>query len=155
MDNLWNYKIRIFAFVTLLMSVASFTFLNNQEIKGNSFLVEVLNSLGQDYPEHYIEEPDSADIKRGYDLIHSGMTKPPNGFASNAISKFYTCTSCHNVEREDPDLTVVDQDARLEYAMENDLPYLQGSTFWGIVNRESWYNDDYILKYGSLVEKAK
>ncbi|WKV12280.1 c-type cytochrome [Marivirga harenae] len=155
MDNLWNYKIRIFAFVTLLMSVASFTFLNNQEIKGNSFLVEVLNSLGQDYPEHYIEEPDSADIKRGYDLIHSGKTKPPNGFASNAISKFYTCTSCHNVEREDPDLTVVDQDARLEYAMENDLPFLQGFTFWGIVNRESWYNDDYILKYGSLVEKAK
>ncbi|SMG48719.1 Cytochrome C oxidase, cbb3-type, subunit III [Marivirga sericea] len=155
MNNAKKYNIKIAIAVALLLSAASFTFLEKQEINSKDNLMEVLYALGQDYPEHYIEKPDSANIKRGYELIHVGKTKSADGIASKAISKFYTCTSCHNVEREDLDLTLVDQDARLEYAMENKLPYLQGSTFWGIVNRESWYNDDYILKYGSLVDDAK
>ena len=150
-----KYKYWFISSLCLVLLIASFTPTSNKEIKPKQNLIDVLKSLGQGYPEHYIENPDSIDIKRGYDLIHVGKTNPPDGFASKAISKFYTCTSCHNVEREDPNLTLVDQDARLEYAMENQLPYLQGSTFWGIVNKESWYNDDYILKYGSLVEKAK
>jgi mono/diheme cytochrome c family protein/cytochrome c553 len=148
-------KLRIVLPLILLLSVTSFSYVKNKGVKQEDHLVEVLKSLGQNYPDHYVEDKDSVSIKRGYDLIHKGKTQPPDGFASKAISKFYTCTSCHNVEREDPNLTLVDQDARLEYAMENDLPYLQGSTFWGIVNRESWYNDDYILKYGSLVDDAK
>ncbi|WP_375580771.1 c-type cytochrome [Marivirga tractuosa] len=141
--------------LTLIVMVASFTTIGDVEINPQQNLADALKSLGQDYPDHYVEDTDSIDIKRGYDLIHKGKAYPPDGLTSKSISKFYTCTSCHNVEREDPDLTLVDQDARLEYAMENELPYLQGSTFWGIVNRESWYNDDYVLKYGSLVEKAK
>lgn len=150
-----KYKYWVISSISLLILIFSFTPLSDSEIRPQQNLVDVLKSLGEDYPEHYVEDPDSMDIKRGYDLIHVGKTTPPDGFASNAISKFYTCTSCHNVEREDPDLTVVDQDARLKYAMENELPYLQGTTFWGAVNKESWYNDDYVLKYGSLVEKAK
>ncbi len=150
-----KYKYWVISSLSLLILIFSFSPLSDQEIKPQQNLVDVLRSLGQEYPEHYIENPDSMDIKRGYDLIHVGKTTPPDGFASKAISKFYTCTSCHNVEREDPDLTLVDQDARLKYAMENELPYLQGTTFWGAVNKESWYNDDYVLKYGSLVEKAK
>ncbi|MGM0579682.1 MAG: c-type cytochrome [Bacteroidota bacterium] len=150
-----KFKYWIVASLTVMIMVASFTIIGDSEINPQQNLADVLKSLGQDYPGHYIEDADSLDIKRGYDLIHKGKAKPPDGFASKAISKFYTCTSCHNVEREDPDLNLVDQDARLEYAMENELPYLQGSTFWGIVNRESWYNDDYVLKYGNLVDKAK
>ena len=38
--------------------------------------------------------------------------------------------------------------------MQNDINFLQSTTFWGIVNRESWYNDDYITKYGELVIPA-
>ena len=64
------------------------------------------------------------------------------------ISKYYVCTTCHNLEIEDPDLRVSDPETRLTFAKENDLPFLQGSTFKGIVNRESWYNDDYVKKYG-------
>jgi len=155
MDNANKYRLRIVLSITLFLSIVSFSQVENIEIGREDKLVEVLKALGQGYPDHYIKGTDSAAIKRGYDLIHIGKTRPPDGFASNAISRFYTCTSCHNVEREDPDLTVVDQDARLEYAMKNELPYLQGSTFWGTVNKESWYNDDYVLKYGSLVDDAK
>jgi mono/diheme cytochrome c family protein len=150
-----KYKYWLLSTLSLLILIFSFTPLSDQEITPQQNLVDVLKSFGQEYPEHYIENPDSIDIKRGYDLVHIGKATPPDGFASKAISRFYSCTSCHNVVREDLDLTLVDQDARLEYAIENELPYLQGSTFWGIVNRESWYNDDYVLKYGSLVEEAK
>ena len=122
---------------------------------GQQNLADVLFELGDEKPEHYLEDYSLEDVKRGYELIHFGRTKTEKGKFSKYISKFYKCISCHNVVREDLDLSKVDQNERLNYAIENDLPYLQGSTFWGIVNRESWYNDDYIIKYGNLVEKAK
>ena len=30
----------------------------------------------------------------------------------------------------------------------------RGTTFYGITNRETWYNDDYYKKYGDLVKPA-
>ncbi len=143
--------------IALLIAVVSISAYNIkiQLIKEDDNLSDIYKTLGEDYPEHYLGNFDSISIKRGYDLIHVGKTKAPNGTVSSPISKFYTCTSCHNVVREDPQLDVVDQEARLKYAIDKEIPYLQGSTFWGVVNRKSWYNDDYILKYGSLVEKAE
>ncbi|MFQ3214803.1 MAG: mono/diheme cytochrome c family protein [Marivirga sp.] len=144
----------------IIVGIVSLILLTGQNWKEIAFepsdnLIDVYKVLGEPMPTHYLATADTAAITRGYDLIHVGKTTPPKGFKSTSISKFYTCTSCHNVTREDPDLTVVDQEARLKYAMANRLPYLQGSTFWGVVNRETWYNDDYVLKYGSLVEKAE
>ena len=115
---------------------------------------EVLFSLGEPKPAHFVAHTIEV-AKRGEELVKLGRTTDPSGKTSPYISKFYSCTSCHNVVREDSDLTLVDQDARLYYAMENEIPYLQGSTFWGMVNRETWYNDDYVLKYGDLVKKAE
>lgn len=150
-----SFKKILVASSLFLVIVISSSTLRNKDVAEGDYLAEVYHDLGQDYPSHYVTQPDSLAIKRGYDLVHVGKTVAPNGKVSSSISKFYTCTSCHNVEREDPQLNVVDQDARLQYAIDNQLPYLQGSTFWGAVNRESWYNGDYVLKYGSLVEKAK
>lgn len=118
-------------------------------------VADVLFDLGMEKPDHYVEGLTEEMIKRGEELVHLGRTTTPDGKKSRYISRFYKCTSCHNVVREDPDLTTVDQDARLKYAGEKQLPYLQGSTFWGIVNRETWYNDDYVRKYGDLVDKAR
>lgn len=118
-------------------------------------VADVLFQLGEPEPEHYLWEITPEMIKSGRELVHTGRTVLPDGSKTSYISKYFTCTSCHNVAREDPDLKVVDQDARLAYAIANKLPYLQASTFWGIVNRETWYNDDYILKYGELVRKAE
>jgi mono/diheme cytochrome c family protein len=58
------------------------------------------------------------------------------------------CTTCHNIEQEDPNLRFSDPETRLPYVKAKGIPFLQGTTFKGIVNRESWYNDDYINKYG-------
>ena len=70
-------------------------------------------------------------------------------------SNHFKCTSCHNVVREDPVLTTADPAARLAYAEEHDLPFLPGTTLWGAVNRETYYNGDYVKKYGDLVAKAR
>lgn len=117
-------------------------------------LAEVQHALGEDYQEHFIPvDPELA--RKGEELVRTGRTIGPDGRRTRYISKYYVCTTCHNLEQEDPDLRFSDPEARLDYARENDLPFLQGTTFKGIVNRESWYNDDYVKKYGEeKIERA-
>lgn len=125
-------------------------------IKDATKVAELLYEWGEPKPEHYLDTYTEEMVQRGYDLIHIGKTKnPPEGENSRYISRFYKCTSCHNTQREDPDLSRIDPDARLKYALDKGIPYVQGSTFWAIANRESWYNDDYFLKYGDSVRAAK
>ncbi|MFT6865469.1 MAG: hypothetical protein ACJA08_000287 [Cyclobacteriaceae bacterium] len=143
--------------LTLLVSIAAVAMMQNQSApawKSETPIFEVLESLGEKKPDHFVK-PTPEKISTGEDLVKLGRATKANGKKSPYISKFYTCTSCHNLQREDPDLSVIDQDARLNYAIENQIPYLQESSFWGIVNRETWYNDDYVLKYGDLVRKAE
>lgn len=125
-----------------------------REITAETRVSQLLQDAGEEKPAHHIEY-DEEDVQRGYELIHEGRTTKPGGGRSKPISKFYSCRSCHNVAREDLNLTQINPDERLQYAIKHRLPYLQGSTFWGIVNRETWYNDDYVLKYGDLVRKAE
>ena len=110
-------------------------------------LQEVQASLGEALPEHFLS-PDPELVRMGEELVKDGRTIGPDGKRSGYISKYYVCTTCHNLSIEDPDLRVSDPEARLDYAVAHQLPFLQGTTFKGIVNRETWYNDDYVRKYG-------
>ena len=92
---------------------------------------------------------------RGEALIREGFSTKPGGGNSKKQSKHFVCTSCHNLEKEDPDLTKSDPQARLDYTAAKGLPFLQGTTLYGAVNRETFYNDDYYLKYGDLVDDAR
>jgi mono/diheme cytochrome c family protein len=94
-------------------------------------------------------------VERGRDLVLKGITADIYDQKTTKQSKHFVCTSCHNIEREDPDLRYSDPEARLEYVVEKGLPFLQGTALYGAVNRTSFYNDDYVKKYGDLVEKAK
>jgi len=116
-------------------------------------LMLLKSSLGKEIPSHYLKETNPKETEIGRQLIFEGRAQLEKG-KSDYISKFYVCTSCHNTVKENIDLGKVDQEARLDYAIANNLPYLQASTFWGVVNREIWYNDDYVKKYGDLVIKA-
>lgn len=120
-----------------------------------STISEALVYLGEALPEHARPKADSATLKRGYELLTLGRTIGPDGKKSKYISKYYVCTSCHNLNQENPVLSSVDPQARLEYAEKNNLKFLPGSGFFGIANRETWYNGDYEKKYGKLVEKAR
>lgn len=117
----------------------------------DTFVYEVLRSLGA---------PERADVKvrpvagasaeAGKRLVLEGV-RPRGG----QQSPHFKCTSCHNVVREDPVLVDPDPVARLAHAEENDLPFLPGTTLWGAVNRESYYNGDYEKKYGDLVKNTR
>lgn len=138
--------------------VLSFTSLQQNtsvDWTGDTYVYKALAELGDTKPDFYIDEPDSVLVQKGYELVHHGRTEDPEGGQSKYISIYYVCTNCHNTVIEDPVLTDYDPEARLDYAVKHDLPFLQATTFYGIVNRESWYNDDYYKKYGDLVKPAQ
>lgn len=115
---------------------------------------DVLFALGDEVPGWFPRDLSEVNIQRGKELILNGRTTDPDGKRSRYVSVYYMCTSCHNNVIEDPVLTVSNPQDRLEYAREHQIPFLQGTTFYGITNRESWYNDDYYKKYGDLVTPA-
>lgn len=121
----------------------------------NALSVEkVLTQLGDDPLIHSINQIDLEKAKIGEDLVFKGFTIR-DGKKSKRISTYFVCTDCHNTTREFDDASSESASDRLSYAKENGLPFLPGSTFWGIYNRTSFYNDDYVEKYGDLVIDAR
>ncbi|MCJ8288318.1 MAG: cytochrome c [Crocinitomicaceae bacterium] len=147
---------------TLIATVALVTSLSTGINQGkidrmdpNSYSVEeVLNQLGNERLIHSITQVDLAKAKIGEDLIFNGFTLR-DGKKSKRISTYFVCTDCHNTTREFDDASSELAEDRLHYAKENGLPFLPGSTLWGIYNRTSFYNDDYVEKYGDLVINAR
>lgn len=117
---------------------------------------DVLAQLGDSLPDH---EPrldvEGASAEVGRRLVLEGLSQKADGGDTDRQSKHFLCTSCHNVEREDPDLRRADPEARLDYVAERGLPFLAGTTLYGVVNRTSFYNGDYEKKYGDLVKPTR
>lgn len=120
-----------------------------------SSLAEALVHLGYQPRNVKPAALDEKKIKMGEELITQGWTTGPDGKKTKVQSRYYICTNCHNLKREDPDTRLSDPDKRLEWCAKQGIPLLQGTTFYGQVNRESWYNDDYEKKYGDLVKPAR
>lgn len=131
----------------------------NKEIRAawdaNTPVAEILKNLGSEVNNHGVDNPSAAMIEQGKDLVLKGIATTPTGEKTKKQSKNFVCTHCHNVQKEDPNLALPNPDDRLTYAIENDLPFLQGTTLYGVVNRTAWYNGDYDKKYGDLVEPAR
>jgi len=144
--------------LSLLLAAAAmnFSWVNNApEYTGDTYVYKVLDDMGNPRPAGYMENITEEMVQRGYDMIYHGYTEhKPGGGKSKYISLYYVCTNCHNTVVEDPVLTDMDPTGRLAYAKEKNLPFLQGTTFYGAVNRETWYNGDYYKKYGDLVKPA-
>jgi len=115
---------------------------------------DILLMLGDDTLIHHIQQVDPELIKVGEDLVLRGFTTK-DGKSTKRISTHFVCTDCHNLTREFEDITSEDPADRLAYAKKNNLPFLPASTFWGIYNRTSFYNKDYVKKYGDLVLNAR
>lgn len=126
-------------------------------IEEETALVEVLQKLGADPVAHQVDATISGvSVEAGRRLVQEGVAALPEGSGkTNRQSKHFVCTSCHNVSKEDPDLRYADPEARLNYVAENDLPFLPGTTLYGVVNRRTFYNGDYEKKYGDLVRPAR
>lgn len=129
---------------------------NDLEVEETTSVAEVLVNLGDSSsyakPDNHIR---GVFAERGKAIVLTGIAPRPKRGKTGKQSKHFVCTACHNVVRDEPDLSVVDPQARLIYSKENGLPYLQGSTLYGAVNRSSFYNGDYEKKYGDLVLKTR
>ena len=114
----------------------------------------ILIQLGDSSLNHSMSGFDSEKASLGEDLIRYGRTKKAGKY-SKRISKYFVCTDCHNLKREFNSLSSESSSERLTYAKNNGIPFLPGSTLSGVYNRTKFYNDDYIKKYGPLVENSR
>ncbi len=120
-------------------------------------VADVMRKLGKSddskYPNKNVKGGVSAEAGRL--LIQEGFAPKEKGGKTKKQSKHFVCTSCHNIVKEDIDLASPDPQERLIYSEEQGIPFLQGTTLYGAVNRETFYNGDYEKKYGALVEPAR
>jgi mono/diheme cytochrome c family protein len=90
--------------------------------------------------------------KKGYDIVHKGVSEQQYGKGKTKLqSPYFKCTACHNTVKEFADLSQSSPQERLDYAISKKLPFLQGTSFYGIVNRTNFYNDDYQKKYAGVL----
>jgi len=95
----------------------------------------------------------------GKEIFLSGRVRtPPAGSGpSKPVSNYFTCAQCHNHEREDPVLTVLDPEARFAWIERTGekIFMLQGATLWGGVNRKTFYAGDYSKYHDLCVPKGE
>lgn len=141
---------KLFSFVTILSVIlvfAGFSSKGNFAIEEETPVWDVLEYLGEDAPSHAQQGATAEMVQQGKELVLYGKTKRKSGRKTKLQSKHFNCTSCHNVVKDEGNLATMDAQARLEYCEENDLPFLQGTSLYGVVNRTSFYNGDYQKKY--------
>ncbi|MEL7221141.1 MAG: cytochrome c [Bacteroidota bacterium] len=125
-------------------------------ITADTPVADLLSELGDAPPNHRVnKEVTGVSVEAGRKLVTIGIADKPGGGTTNRQSIHFVCTSCHNIEKEDPDLSKADPVARLTYTRDKGLPFLPGTTLYGVVNRKTFYNGDYEKKYGDLVSPAR
>ena len=151
---MYRYSIAIMAFVVCTGFTASVV-LYPTPYDSNTSVSSILIALGEEAPEHYVGTIDMEKVGLGKDLVQRGGVYE-NGAVASPLSEHFVCTDCHNILPESKFADDNDADSRLQFAKANNLPYLPGSTFYGMVNRTSWFNGDHEKKYGKeLVGPAR
>ncbi|MBK7128202.1 MAG: hypothetical protein IPM74_12755 [Crocinitomicaceae bacterium] len=125
---------------------------NESKNHGDISVSEILIELGEPKPLHYIARIDADSARLGEELIRFG--KFSDG-SNKRISKYFVCTDCHNQVMQSADPADESPQAVIEYGIQNKIPFLPASSFYGMYNKESWYNGDYQKKYGELVIPAR
>lgn len=113
---------------------------------------DVLDVLKEPRPLHYLPFVHTDSAKMGEELVKFG--KLSDG-SNSRISKYFVCTDCHNVQLETDDPSDESPERVLKFSKENKIPFLPASTFYGMFNKEHWYNGDYAKKYGELVAPTR
>lgn len=147
-------KISLLSIISFLGYFILTAFVNQPtKFQAKKSVAEVLVELTGEKPLHFIprNELDANKIKQGFNLVTSGFMNEN----SKKQSKHFVCSDCHNIGREDPDLTQSNPETRLNYIVEKKMKFLPATTLFGQVNKKSWYNEDYFKKYGELVVPAR
>lgn len=139
--------------IALFIALGAMTFPKTNEpntlattLDDNTPLWDIMKKLGATTTSD-LKKMDAATVERGKELVHKGYTTGANGKRTKQQSKFSVCTTCHNVSKEFENPADLSPEKRLDFAIQNKVPFLQASSFYGIVNRKTYYNDDYQKKY--------
>ncbi|MEM8528053.1 MAG: cytochrome c [Bacteroidota bacterium] len=128
----------------------------SMSVNEKTSVAEILEELGDEALPH---KPNltlpNVSAEEGRYLVLTGFAQTQNGRSTSKQSAHFVCTSCHNIQRDEPDLSIVDPEAKLDFVEERGLPFLQGTALYGAINRTSFYNEDYYKKYGELVTPAR
>lgn len=143
---MYKYSLAIIAFVVCSGFAAS-KFFQPKPYDSNTPISSILLALGDEMPEHYVGTQNMDKLGLGKDIVQSGGPWM-DGKVQYRVSEYFVCTDCHNVLPESKFADDNDPDSRLRYSKEYNQPYLPGSTFYGIMNRTSWFNGDNEKKYG-------
>lgn len=151
-------KFKIITLLTSLMIlvlVASFTIIQPQKeqffLSDNDELWAVYEKLGKIRFNAVNTSIKGVSAEKGRDIVFKGYSAKQDGTGKTGQqSPYFKCTACHNNEKEFDDLSDISPQNRLNYAVKHDLPFLQGSSFYGLVNRKTFYNNDYQKKYGHV-----
>lgn len=141
--------------ILLSFAVSDGYYRDTTTIDPDQSVLALLESMGENYTSKKPKFGKNVSAQVGEDIVKYGFSDRDGFKNSGRQSKHFVCTSCHNTQQEDPDLTINDPQARLEYVVKNGMPFLQGTALYGAVNRETYYNGDYYIKYGDLVEPAR
>lgn len=95
-------------------------------------LEDALIQLDDDTLLHHLKMFDNIKSNKGGLLIRFGRINSDSE-KTKIISKHFVCTDCHNLTSEFENISSEDPTDRLEYAKKNNLPFLPGSTLWGIL----------------------
>jgi mono/diheme cytochrome c family protein len=113
---------------------------------------EALLALGEEPSLHYIPVLDRDSARMGEEMVRFGRLCDGS---NKRISKYFYCTDCHNLVKESYDPADESPEAVIEYGKKNKLAFLPAATFYGMYNKEHWYNGDYEKKYGELVAPTR
>ena len=125
-------------------------------ISDNDSVHDVLAQLGEKETKNLSSTSlPNVSAETGRRMVLEGFSQDGNGKRFAKLSNHFVCTSCHNIVKENDDLTSINPQERLEYARTNNLPFVQGSPLYGLVNRATFYNGDYVNKYGDMAKVAR
>jgi len=146
----------IIGIITIVILAAFIPFQKKLKVDRSTSVADLQEALGTEYKS---KKPNTkirgVKASIGKDIVNHGFSKQKGEKKSRRQSKHFVCTSCHNVKKEDPNLFHVTPEARLNYTIEKGIPFLQATTLYGAVNRDTYYNEDYEKKYGDLVRPAR
>lgn len=149
-----RFILPVLSLISVITSLSFVSYIQDDEISEKDRVSVILSKLGMKMPSHVRLELDTQKVRIGKELVLQSWATV-DGKKSKVISKYFVCTDCHNNVIEDTDLLNPSPENRLSKAVKEKLPFLQGTTFYGAVNRKSWYNGDYAIKYGEWIAPAK
>lgn len=119
---------------------------NQLEITDATKVWKVMSSLGK-VNVNALYKNTEHDVQKGQELVNTGQTTDFKGKPTPSTSPKLTCIACHSTQPEHPAYGTLDPQKRLEHADSMSLPFLPGPPLYGVVNRISFFMDDYQHKF--------